>query len=328
MIKAQISGFVFLLLLLLALAASTTVNAAASDEGFDQLKFSAAGVEIKVFIYRPPDCANPSLLFVFHGLNRKAESVRKKAVKIAQNACLMVFAPLFDKDRFPNWRYHRAGVVRKGEVQPVSRWTAPIFHDLLDLARKLTRKETGSRNVKLYLFGHSAGAQFLSRIAAYSPPLNVDRIIIANPSVYVAPLLSVSAPYGFAGVFPSVQAQHKLKAYLSLPITIYLGQQDTGDKNLVKNKSAMQQGLNRLDRGRKIFRLARDIARQHGWPFKWQLVEVAGVGHSSRGMLGAPEFYRALELHSAPNRIRLPDAAHSNHDNSTTMSATASRYSD
>jgi pimeloyl-ACP methyl ester carboxylesterase len=299
--KIQIAGFASLWLLLLVLTANTT----ASDEGFGQLKLNAAGVEINVYTYRPPGCANPSLLFVFHGLNRKAESVRKKAVKIAQGACLMVFAPLFDKDRFPNWRYHRAGVVREGKVQPESRWTAPVLHDLLALARK----EAGSRDAKVYLFGHSAGGQFLSRISAYSPPPDVNRIIIANPSVYVAPLLNEPAPYGFGGVFPPAEAQQNLKNYLSLPITIYLGREDTKGKNLIKNKAAMRQGINRLDRGRKIFRMARDIAAQRGWQFKWRLVEVPDIGHSSRGMLGAQEFYRALGLPTVPGGIRLPDAA-------------------
>lgn len=303
--KIQISRFVLLLLCLLTLAANTTAGVSASDEGFDQLKLNAAGDEIKVYTYRPPDCDNPSLLFVFHGLNRKAESVSKKAVKIAQDACLMVFAPLFDKDRFPNWRYHRAGVVRDGRIQPESRWTAPILHDLLTLAKKVV----GSQDAKLYLFGHSAGGQFLSRISAYSPPSGVNRIIIANPSVYVAPLLNEPAPYGFGGVFASAEAQQNLKNYLSLPITIYLGEEDTGSKYLKKNKAAMRQGINRLDRGRKIFRQARDIATQRGWQFKWRLVEVSDVGHSSRGMLGAREFYRALGLPAAPDDIRLPDAA-------------------
>lgn len=264
----------------------------ARDVGFGQLYLEAAGVEIKVYTYRPPSCENPSLLFVFHGLNRKAESVRKKAVKIAQDACLMVFAPLFDKDRFPNWRYHRAGVVRKGRVQPDSIWTGPVLHELLELARL----EVSNRQAKIFLFGHSAGGQFLSRIAAYSPPKGVERIVIANPSVYVAPLLSEKAPNGFAGVFSSAKTLRRLKTYLALPITIYLGQQDTGSKHLVKKQAAMRQGVNRLERGRKIFRMAKELALQRGWSFNWRLVEVSGVGHSSRGMLGAKEFYRALGL--------------------------------
>lgn len=271
------------------------IGVEARDSGFGELTLDAAGVDIKVFTYRPPSCANPSMLFVFHGLNRKAESVRKKAVKIAKDACLMVFAPLFDKDRFPNWRYHRGGIVKKGRVLPETRWTTPIFHALLEQARQ----KIGNSQARLYLFGHSAGGQFLSRMAAYAPPREVDRIVISNPSVYVAPLLNEKAPYGFAGVFSSNEVRlQQLKTYLSLPITLYLGQEDTGKKNLVTKKAAKRQGENRLDRGRNIFEQAKDVALKQGWEFNWRLVEVPGVGHSSRGMLGAKEFYRALGLAS------------------------------
>lgn len=88
------------------------------ETGTSLLRVNADGVEIKVYVYRPSACADASVLFVFHGLNRKAAGVRDKAIGIAEDACLMVFAPLFDKDRFPNWRYHRAGVFRDGTLQP------------------------------------------------------------------------------------------------------------------------------------------------------------------------------------------------------------------
>lgn len=269
-----------------------SLNAQARENGLSQFKINAAGVEINVFTYRPSNCTKPSILFVFHGLNRKAESVRNKAVKIAQNACLMIFSPLFDKQRFPNWRYHRAGVVYRGDVTARSKWTAPILQSLL----KQARQHVGNHSAKVYLFGHSAGGQFLSRIAAYTPALGVERIVIANPSVYVAPLLDKKAPYGFAGVFPASKTLHQLKNYLALPITIYLGQQDTGSKNLVKSKAAMKQGINRLQRGRNIYNLAKNMALQKDWSFNWQLVEVPDAGHSSRAMLEASQLNLALGI--------------------------------
>lgn len=267
--------------------------ALALDPGTGKLTINANGTAIDVYTYHPPDCQKPSLLFVFHGLKRKAESLRNKAMTAAREACLVVFAPHFDKTRFPNWRYHRAGVVRKGRIQPESKWTAPILHALLALGRN----QVGDINTPLYLFGHSAGGQFLSRIAAYSPPKGVDRIIVANPSVYVAPLIDEAAPYGFDGVFSSAEKLKKrIKAYLALPITIYVGQEDIGDKYLVKDKAAMRQGKNRLTRGRNIFRLAKGIAAHENWPFNWRLVEASGVGHSSGGMLRSPAFMRAIGL--------------------------------
>ena len=268
------------------------VDAQTRGNEYDEYSLLSAGEEIKVYTYRPANCDQPSILFVFHGLNRKAKSVRTKAKDIAAAKCLMVFAPLFDKERFPNWRYHRAGVVKKGNVQPPSKWTAPIVNDLIAHARKLVKNQ----KAKVYLFGHSAGAQFLSRLFAYSTIPGITRIVIANPSVYVAPQLQEKAPNGFAGVYSNGDAEDKIKEYLASPITIYLGQQDTGEKYLVKNDAAFRQGKNRLDRGRNIFQMAKKLAMEKKWQFAWKLVEVNDVGHSSGGMLNAPEFVYALGL--------------------------------
>lgn len=279
------------LLLVLSLLPVTTGWARDAEIGVGQVWWVAGGEEIAVFTYRPPTCAKPSILFVFHGLNRKAAGVRRKAMDVAEQACLMVFAPLFDKARFPNWRYHRAGVVRDGRVQPADRWTAPVVRDLLDLSRRLI----ANPEAKVYLFGHSAGGQFLSRVAAYAPLHRVDRIVIANPSVYVTPSM-VEAPYGFGGVFAPEEAQSRLKAYLALPVTIYLGEEDTGERYLVKTSEAMRLGKNRRERGRAVYHMAEALARERGWPFGWTLVEASGVGHSSGGMLRNAAMLPALGL--------------------------------
>ena len=271
---------------------------------YDSQSWDAAGTDIKVFTYRPSNCQRHDILFVFHGLNRKAEGVRDKAAKVARKACLMVFSPLFDKDRFPTWRYHRAGVVRKGRIQPRARWTEPIFRALLQQARGIVDRD----DTRLYLFGHSAGGhlvgmmcatnwrQFLSRISAYSSPFDADRILVANPSVHVVPSVEEKAPYGFGGLFSSKEAKSRIEHYLALPITVYLGDEDTRSKNLVTNESANRQGANRLERGRNIFSRAKRLAEERNWQFNWRLVEARSVGHSSRGMLQAPEFITALGL--------------------------------
>ena len=289
---------------LFSIGATLNIHAKDQEDGLGVLHVDANGTEIKVLTYRPPDCDNLSIFISVHGLKRNAKGARNRAIKFAQKTCMMVFAPYFDKDRFPNWRFHRAGVVRKGIVQDRSLWTAPILHKLIEAARR----EVGSAEAKVYLFGHSAGAQFLSRIAAYTPLTDVTRIVIANPSLYVAPVLETDAPYGFGGVFSEFEANATLKSYLASPITIYLGLEDTGTKYLVTSKAAMRQGKNRLERGRNIFRLAQEAARQRGWQFNWKLVEVAGVGHSSKKLLRVPELYQALNLDKG-ERVPIPPPA-------------------
>ncbi len=281
-----------LCLALLVFCCCAGALALAPAAGSERLVFTVDDTAIEVFTYRPPACREPALLFVFHGLRRRAESLRDRAIGIARQACLFVFAPRFDSARFPNWRYHRAGVFDAGRIKPATEWTAPLVDALVDQARD----HVGQRRAALYLFGHSAGAQLLSRIAAYAPPADVARIVIANPSVYVAPLLDEPVPYGFDGLFSPAGTRAPLRRYLALPITIYLGQRDVGDKHLVKNAAAMRQGANRLQRGRRIFHQARRVAQAHDWPFNWRLVEAPGVGHSSAGMLRAPALVQALGL--------------------------------
>lgn len=84
--------------------------------------------DLTVFTYRPPDIVSPSgILFLFDGLNRDASGMRDKAMLLARRVGLIVFAPLMQRDRFPKWRYHAAGVVRHGRTQPRAQWTALLF---------------------------------------------------------------------------------------------------------------------------------------------------------------------------------------------------------
>ena len=251
------------------------------------------GIPITVYTYRPPGCARPALLFVFHGNGRGAESYRDSAEPLADRVCLLVFAPLFDKDRFPNWSYHRGGVVDDGELLPPDAWTVTLVADLVAWARRAE----GRPDARYYLFGHSAGGQFLSRVAAYAPPLDAEAIVIANPSTQVLPTTDEDAPYGMGLIFPPDDAPERIRDYLRLPVTLYLGLEDTGDEDLTRNAAADRQGDNRLDRGQNVFAMAEDVAGEHGWELGWDLILVPGLGHSARAALAAPQIIEALRLH-------------------------------
>lgn len=272
------------LLLAFAFGLNPANDLLAFSSGKGQIDVLIQDIPMTVFTYRPQDCERPTLLFVFHGLGRKASKMRNNAIKLAERTCLLVLAPFFDRERFPNWRYHRAGVVKKGRVQPRDRWTEPIVDELINWGRHWT----GDPRIPYMLFGHSAGGQFLSRLSAYSAPAGAKRIVVANPSVHVMPSLSEQAPYGMAGVYDKDEASDNLRAYLALPLTIYLGDRDIGEKNLVKNEMARRQGEHRLARGRKAYEAARSLAESKSWPFHWRLVIAPGIGHSSKGMLNAP----------------------------------------
>lgn len=278
----------------LVLASAFLAQAALSQDGIGTAGEGSStadleGVAMRVFTYRPQGCASPSVLVVFHGNGRGAESYRDSAQAVADKSCFVVYSPLFDEDRFPNWRYHRGGLADGEERIDPEDWTIELVDEMLDWIR-----EREPEDAPIYLFGHSAGAQFLSRYAAYTPAHDVSRIILANPSTYVLPTLDEDAPYGFGALPGEFDPRALLRAYLESPITVFLGDEDTGSEDLTMTPQARRQGGNRLDRGRRTFRLARDVARAEGWDFGWSLVEAENVGHTARGMLNSAEILQAM----------------------------------
>ena len=137
------------------------------------------GTPMVVFTYRPAGCSDPSLLLVFHGVARNAADYRDDTRVLADRNCLLVVAPLFDKRAFPLWRYQRGGIVKDGVIQSPNIWTGQLVLALVDWAR---RQE--GRPLAYSLIGHSAGGQFLDRLAAFVPT-EASRIVVADPGSYV-----------------------------------------------------------------------------------------------------------------------------------------------
>ena len=290
--KFRVGSAATLLLALASLMLTSSPPARAADAipgGNGHQTATINGVPLQVFTYRPDGCAITGMLLVFHGLGRNVEGYRNDAIPLGQRLCMLVVAPLFDEQRFPTWRYQRGGIVNDGKLQPAQDWTVNFVPALV----AWVRRQENRPDLPYDLIGHSAGAQFLSRVAAFVP-LSATRIVIANPSTWVLPSLDTPAPYGFGGVFPQPQAEDALHRYLAAPITVLLGEEDTGSQDLADSKEAEAQGGTRLARGQNAFHAAQAAAKQHGWPFNWRLALVPGVGHTARGMLGSKQAFDAL----------------------------------
>ena len=274
-----------LVALVFFLAGLYPLSADGANTGSGELTTTQRGITLSVFTYRPEGCASRGVLLVFHGKSRNADRYRDLARRFARRTCLSVYAPRFDRERFKSWRYQRGGIVRRLIPESPDDWTVSLVQGLVNWALE----QDGGAGKPVYLFGHSAGGQFLSRVAAYAPPMGVRRFVIVNPSSHVWPSLDEPIPYGFGG-FPSwfPKPVPSLKRYLSLPLTIYLGSEDTGSKNLLRNSAADRQGVNRFERGENVFQAAQALARENGWEFNWKLVTAFGVSHSVRRMLHDP----------------------------------------
>ncbi len=264
-------------LAILALAGPLIAGTASGQttvSGDGELSATVDGTTLNVFTYRPASCAPRQLLVVFHGVGRDAGPYRTHARTLADRLCAIVIAPEFDALRFPNPLYQLGGSTIR-LVSPLVEWA---------------RAAAAQPDMPYILIGHSAGAQFLGRVAAYGAPAAV-RIVIANPSTWVMPDTTLPVPYGFGD---AAGGEAALRAYLARPIVVLLGGDDTGSHNLAMTGEAMAQGATRLARGRHAFEMARSVAQKHGWPFGWTLVEVPGVGHEATKMFSAPQTLAAL----------------------------------
>ena len=255
---------------------------------------------IEVFTYKPPGFHGGPLLVVFHGVDRNAEEYRSQAICMAEKFKAIVVAPRFDAARFKSERYQFGGVLRNGKPQPRDQWTYAMIPRLV----AFVRAGEGGGNMPYYLIGHSAGGQFLARMAAFQPG-DACRIVASNPSSYLFPTRDLPFGYGFGKLPPELNGDEAMRAYLAAPLTLYLGACDKGaTAHFDDSPTAMKQGASRLERGRACFEMARQLAVRRKWAFNWRKIEKPGVGHSASGMFAAKEVGDALFGFSAPPASR------------------------
>src|SRR5437667_13146 len=116
------------------------------------------------------------------------------------------------------------------------------------------------------LIAHSAGGQFLSRLAAFVPS-EAKRIVLANAGTYVFPSLAVDAPYGLGKVYSGADGEAQLRRYLEQPLTIYLGEDDVERDDRNNTAEARAQGASRHQSGMNMFDAGRKLAQARGWTF-------------------------------------------------------------
>jgi pimeloyl-ACP methyl ester carboxylesterase len=257
------------------------------------------GVQIDVYTYKPQNYAGRGVLLTLHGVGRNAAGYRDHAIPIADRHGYLVAAPLFDRKRFPTWRYQHGGIVRPAgardtgvlEALPEKEWIGQVFIELVAAIRRLE----AAPELPYYMLGHSGGAQSLSRVAALMPT-GSKRLVLANPGTYLWPSREHRFPDGFGGLPSQLSNDDALRRYLAQPLTLLLGTADVKqDADLSMRESVVAQGANRYQRGLNAYRAAQALANANGWPFNWKLFEVPDVGHSAARMFRSAEAALALQ---------------------------------
>ena len=279
------------LLVCCALLSAIRLRADPLPIGPGRIECRATAEPITLFTYKPPTYKDGPLLVVFHGVQRNAEDYRNFAITMAERFHVIVVAPLFDAERFPSLRYQRGGLTNKtGKAQPREAWTYAFVPKIVAHVRTLEGKPA----LPYYLIGHSAGGQFLVRLAAFLPGEAV-RIVAANPGSELFPTRDQEFGYGFGGLPPGLSNDQVMRAYLAAPLTLYLGTGDvTPEHNFDASPAGMKQGPHRLGRGRACFEFAQALAKERGWAFNLRKVETPGIAHEAAFIFAAKEVEDAL----------------------------------
>ncbi len=257
------------------------VDAAAIEaSGFGVAHFQAReGNRLPAFVYRATafDPARGPIWFVMHGAGRNAEGYLRAAAPVAERHHALAIAIEFSREAYPAQHDYMLKVGGYAEVER---------------AFEAVRRLLGGSQEGYYLFGHSAGAQFVHRLITFLPEARVLGAVAANAGWYTLPLAGdaphVEMPYGLRG---SALERADLRWLFATPLTVLLGARDTAtpdaDRLLRGTREAMAQGPTRLARGRHYFAAARRAAAAIEEPLKWRLAVVPRAAHAGAPVRGA-----------------------------------------
>ena len=246
------------------------------------------GRSLPIWYYVPEPTAKPQrVVFVMHGVLRNAADYRDNWRAAADKHGLVILAPEFSRDDFPGAAaYNLGGIVADPGGAPQQPGRALDAIEPVFAAVREDLPTAGTAPASYFIFGHSAGAQFVHRYVLFGDAPNMAAAIAANSGWYTMPDTGILFPYGLRGTGVGEAA---VRRAFARPLVIALGLLDNDPQApyLRTSPGANAQGPHRLARGRAFYGYASGHARTMGVPFNWRLVHVADVGHDNAAMVDA-----------------------------------------
>lgn len=272
---------------------------------------------LDVYYYRPPTVTPTTpVWFIMHGTDRNADDYRDYFADEAADQGAIVIAPQFTTTDWPGSRSYNLGNISVSESnltpKPVQEWSFSKIEPLFDYLKNSLEP---TLNVPEYfMFGHSAGAQFVHRFLEWTPEARVKQAISANAGWYTMAQYAdasypFSWPYSLSNVpdfYPATGnidafPEELLESFLARKMVVLLGEEDTLITNSLRQTlEANAQGANRFERGNFFFNEAQTEALNRNVSFGWDLQTVPGVGHDANQMATpAAEIFRLANLSPA-----------------------------
>ena len=245
------------------------------------------------YLYIPLSSKLGTPVFVaVHGIQRRANQHASFFSAFAEQYGCILIAPYFPKARFK--RYQRLGIGSKGKRADRA------LNNIIAEVRELT----GANTKKIYMFGYSGGAQFVSRYTMIYPD-RVARIVLAAAGWYTYPDLLQDYPLGIKRIKGHQDLNFDLVKILSVPTCAMVGEKDIQrDKNLRKSQDIdRQQGINRRERSKRWIKAMRAAARTYNLKTPYDFRVLPESGHSfkecmQKGGMGALVLKFLFDLNS------------------------------
>jgi len=232
-----------------------------------------------------PNNFSPSSKFLIsmHGVDRNANDYAEIWKSFANNYNYVIAAPEFNNTDWPKDSYSLgnmfSGEYGLGVLNPTNIWT---FSFVKEIQREL-RMKCGLKDSTYIIWGHSAGAQFVHRMAFFFPDNLISIYIAANSGWYTLPDLNVLYPWGLKHNLLNYSSSDLID-YALRNLVIMRGTADTlRDKNLNTEAPSDAQGKNRFERAAYFFKYGKQITSES----KWKLIDVPNVGHDATKMANA-----------------------------------------
>jgi hypothetical protein len=252
---------------------------------------SLQGKALTVHVFRPSqfDSTTGRIWFVMHGTGRDAERYLETAAPVGERYQVLVVALEFSRNDYPSGDAYTLGVVTHGRMDAHAaeegRWRSHLETPYMEIERTFgaVKQALQSQQPGYFIFGHSAGAQFVHRLLTFVHCPRVMGAVAANAGWYTLPTIDKrwpTFPYSLRGAALEFQDTREV---LAAPLTILLGTKDTRstkeDSHLRASAGAMAQGSHRLQRGVTYYEVGLQAARNKKMPLAWKLRWVPGGGH-------------------------------------------------
>lgn len=273
--------------LALALAASCGTSApdATVERTEDSFRVPVRNLpvdDIRVFRSVPVGVPVADVWIVMTGTGRNAREYRDRWSSVVAGGADLVLTPEFDEADFPGSEgYNLANMVdQDARANPPEEW---LFAAIDAVFAAAASEFDLAPDAAYRLFGHSAGAQFVTRMVTFQPSELMCRAYAANAGWYTLPDPRIPFPYGLRNAPPPGA---DLREAFGTPMRILLGTRDTdhADPNLRHDELSDQQGPNRLERGVHYYAVAQEQAAAVSAPFWWTMQLVPEVAHDGAAM--------------------------------------------